>query len=53
MMQVLFDQTKEIQLSQLILKFGTENISRNYISYFITNATDTYGVGYTLSVMVD
>ncbi|OYX82199.1 MAG: antibiotic ABC transporter ATP-binding protein, partial [Flavobacteriales bacterium 32-34-25] len=53
MMQVLFDQTKRNTVMPTykgiweIKKFG-----ENYLSYYITNITDTYGVGYTLSIMV-
>jgi subfamily B ATP-binding cassette protein MsbA len=53
MMQVLFDQTKRNTAIPTytgiweIKKFG-----ENYLSYHITNMTDTYGVGYTLSIMV-
>lgn len=53
MMQVLFDQTKRNTLMPTytgiweIKKFGED-----YLSYYITNITDTYGVGYTLSIMV-
>ena len=53
MMQVLFDQTKRNTVMPTytgiweIKKFGED-----YLSYYITNITDTYGVGYTLSIMV-
>lgn len=53
MMQVLFDQTKRNTVMPIytgiweIKKFG-----ENYLSYHITTMTDTYGVGYTLSIMV-
>ncbi|HJR99887.1 MAG TPA: ABC transporter ATP-binding protein [Flavobacterium sp.] len=53
MMQVLFDQTKRNTAKPIykgiweIKKFG-----ENYLSYYITHITDTYGVGYTLSIMV-
>ncbi|MEO8253559.1 MAG: ABC transporter ATP-binding protein [Flavobacterium sp.] len=53
MMQVLFDQTKRNTVIPTyegiwkIKKFGED-----YLSYHITTMTDTYGVGYTLSIMV-
>ncbi|MFA9187841.1 ABC transporter ATP-binding protein [Flavobacterium sp. FBOR7N2.3] len=53
MMQVLFDQTKRNTVMPTytgiweIKKFGED-----YLSYYITNITDTFGVGYTLSIMV-
>lgn len=53
MMQVLFDQTKRNTVMPTyegiweIKKFGED-----YLSYHITTITDTYGVGYTLSIMV-
>lgn len=53
MMQVLFDQTKRNTVEPVYTGLGgIKTFAENYISYFITNATDTYGVGYTLSVMV-
>jgi len=53
MMQVLFDQTK--RNTTLPIYKGIWEIKKyaeNYLSYYITNTTDTYGVGYTLSIMV-
>jgi subfamily B ATP-binding cassette protein MsbA len=53
MIQVLFDQTKRnttIPVYEGIWEF--KNYAENYLSYFITQATDNYGVGYTLSIMV-
>ncbi|OUL62094.1 ABC transporter ATP-binding protein [Flavobacterium sp. AJR] len=53
MMQVLFDQTKRnttIPLYEGIWEL--KSYAENYLSYYITQATDNYGVGYTLSVMV-
>ncbi|MFA9191781.1 ABC transporter ATP-binding protein [Flavobacterium sp. FZUC8N2.13] len=53
MMQVLFDQTKRNTVMPTytgiweIKKFGED-----YLSYYITTITDTFGVGYTLSIMV-
>lgn len=53
MMQVLFDQTKRNTV--MPAWNGITNAKaffENYISYFITTSTDTYGVGYTLAIMV-
>ena len=53
MMQVLFDQTKRNTI--MPAWHGMSHIKRfleEYLSYFITTATDTHGVGYTLSIMV-
>lgn len=53
MMQVLFDQTKRNTVEPVYTEiWQLKDYAENYISYFITSATDTYGVGYTLSVMV-
>lgn len=53
MMQVLFDQTKRNTVQPVYTEvWQLKDYAENYISYFITSATDTYGVGYTLSVMV-
>ncbi|MBU0939865.1 MAG: ABC transporter ATP-binding protein/permease [Bacteroidetes bacterium] len=53
MMQVLFDQTKRNTVEPVYTEiWQLKEYAENYISYFITHATDTYGVGYTLSVMV-
>ncbi|KAF2514291.1 ABC transporter ATP-binding protein [Flavobacterium foetidum] len=53
MIQVLFDQTKrntEKPIYEGLLKIKT--YGEDYLSYFVTTTTDTYGVGYTLSIMV-
>ena len=53
MMQVLFDQTKKnttIPIFNGIWEF--KKYAEDYLSYYITNTTDTFGVGYTLSIMV-
>lgn len=53
MMQVLFDQTKRntaIPIYKGIWEF--KKYAEDYLSYYITNATDNFGVGYTLSIMV-
>ena len=53
MMQVLFDQTKRntiIPIYKGIWEF--KKYAEDYLSYYITNTTDTFGVGYTLSIMV-
>lgn len=53
MMQVLFDQTKRnttLPIYKGIWEF--KKYAEDYLSYYITNATDTFGVGYTLSIMV-
>ena len=53
MMQVLFDQAKrntEIPVYKGI--FELKQFLENYLSYYITTTTDTYGVGKTLTVMV-
>jgi len=53
MMQVLFDQTKRnttIPIFKGIWEF--KKYAEDYLSYYITNTTDTFGVGYTLSIMV-
>ncbi|KIA87622.1 ABC transporter ATP-binding protein [Flavobacterium sp. AED] len=53
MMQVLFDQTKRNTVLPTykgiweLKKYGED-----YLSYYITNTTDTFGVGHTLSIMV-
>lgn len=53
MIQVLFDQTKR-NTTMPVYKgiWELKDYAENYLSYFITQATDNYGVGYTLSVMV-
>ncbi|MCG9791127.1 ABC transporter ATP-binding protein [Flavobacterium algicola] len=53
MMQVLFDQTKKNTIVPTytgIWEFKT--YAEDYLSYFITNTTATYGVSQTLSIMV-
>ncbi|KAB1156315.1 ABC transporter ATP-binding protein [Flavobacterium luteum] len=53
MMQVLFDQTKRNTSAPVwegILSI--KDYLENYLSYFITNSTDNFGIGYTLSIMV-
>jgi len=53
MMQVLFDQAKQNTVQpkwEGIVHAKT--FLENYLSYFITHSTATFGVGYTLSVMV-
>jgi subfamily B ATP-binding cassette protein MsbA len=53
MMQVLFDQTKRnttIPIFKGMWEF--KKYAEEYLSYYITNTTDTFGVGYTLSIMV-
>ncbi|WPR70057.1 ABC transporter ATP-binding protein [Flavobacterium sp. NG2] len=53
MMQVLFDQTKRNTTEPVytgIWEFKT--YAENYLSYFITNTTETFGVAHTLSIMV-
>jgi len=53
MMQVLFDQTKRnTTLPTLKNVWEFKKFAEDYLSYYITNTTDTYGVGYTLSIMV-
>ncbi|MFV5686260.1 ABC transporter ATP-binding protein [Flavobacterium sp. GB2R13] len=53
MMQVLFDQTKRNTVLPTykgiweLKKYGED-----YLSYYITNTTDSFGVGHTLSIMV-
>jgi subfamily B ATP-binding cassette protein MsbA len=53
MMQVLFDQTKRNTTIPVykgiweLKKYGED-----YLSYYITHTTDTFGVGRTLSIMV-
>ena len=53
MMQVLFDQTKrntEMPVYKGIWEL--KKYGEDYLSYYITNTTDTFGVGRTLSIMV-
>ena len=53
MIQVLFDQTKRnttMPVWEGIIH--VKGFLENYLSYYITTTTETYGVGYTLSIMV-
>lgn len=67
MMQVLFDQTEKNLIKPIYEGFintgdfvedakhffeSTKQFFENYLSYYITNTTQTFGVGYTLSIMV-
>ena len=53
MIQVLFDQTKRNTIEPVYKGiWEIKTYAENYLSYFITHITDTYGVGYTLGVMV-
>jgi subfamily B ATP-binding cassette protein MsbA len=53
MMQVLFDQTKRNTVEPVFEGLGSaKQFLEDYLSYFITTTTDTFGVGYTLSIMV-
>jgi subfamily B ATP-binding cassette protein MsbA len=53
MMQVLFDQTKRNTVMPTYTGIGEfKKFAEDYLSYYITNTTDTFGVGYTLSIMV-
>lgn len=53
MMQVLFDQTKRNTVLPVFQGIGSaKQFLEDYLSYFITTTTDTFGVGYTLSIMV-
>ncbi len=53
MMQVLFDQAKRNTIMPVWNGLsGAKAYIENYLSYYITTTTETYGVGYTLSVMV-
>lgn len=53
MMQVLFDQTKRnTTLPNYKGIWEIKKYGESYLSYYITNTTDTFGVGYTLSIMV-
>ncbi|MWB94679.1 ATP-binding cassette domain-containing protein [Flavobacterium sp. GA093] len=53
MIQVLFDQNKH-KVVKPIYKgiWEIKQYAEDYLSYFITTTTDTFGVGYTLSIMV-
>ena len=53
MMQVLFDQTKRNTVKPVYTGLWEfKQFAEDYISYYITHTTDTFGVGYTLSIMV-
>lgn len=53
MMQVLFDQTKKNTTQPIYQGIGEfKGYAEDYLSYYITTTTDTYGVGHTLSIMV-
>ncbi|WP_029272302.1 ABC transporter ATP-binding protein [Flavobacterium sp. KJJ] len=53
MIQVLFDQTKRNTIKPVYTGiWEVKTYAENYLSYFITHTTDTFGVGYTLSIMV-
>jgi subfamily B ATP-binding cassette protein MsbA len=53
MMQVLFDQTKRNTVLPVFQGIGSaKQFLEDYLSYFITTTTETYGVGHTLSIMV-
>jgi subfamily B ATP-binding cassette protein MsbA len=53
MMQVLFDQAKRNTTMPVWAGLShAKGYLENYLSYYITTNTDTYGVGYTLSIMV-
>lgn len=53
MMQVLFDQTKR-NTKMPVYKgiWELKKYGEDYLSYYITNTTDTFGVGRTLTIMV-
>ena len=53
MIQVLFDQTKRNTVKPVYEGImHIKDYGENYLSYFITKTTDSYGVGYTLGIMV-
>ncbi|MGG7035809.1 MAG: ABC transporter ATP-binding protein [Flavobacterium sp.] len=53
MMQVLFDQTKNNTVKPVYTNiFEVKHFLEDYMSYFITTATQEFGIGYTLSIMV-
>ena len=53
MMQVLFDQTKRNTVLPTYKGiWELKKYAEDYLSYYITNTTDTFGVGHTLSIMV-
>jgi subfamily B ATP-binding cassette protein MsbA len=53
MMQVLFDQTKR-NTAMPVYKgiWELKKYGEDYLSYYITHTTDTFGVGRTLTIMV-
>jgi subfamily B ATP-binding cassette protein MsbA len=53
MMQVLFDQTKR-NTTMPVYKgiWELKKYGEDYLSYYITHTTDTFGVGRTLTIMV-
>ncbi|TRX36480.1 ABC transporter ATP-binding protein [Flavobacterium sp. ZT3R18] len=53
MMQVLFDQTKK-NTTMPVYKgiWELKKYGEDYLSYYITHTTDTFGVGRTLTIMV-
>jgi subfamily B ATP-binding cassette protein MsbA len=53
MMQVLFDQTKKNTVKPVFKGiFEIKRYAEDFLSYFITHTTETFGVGRTLSIMV-
>ena len=53
MMDVLFGQTKKIYIEPSYTGiWELKKYLSDYSSYFLTNMTDTYGIGYTLGVLV-
>ena len=53
MMQVLFDQTKRNTTKPIYKSiWDLKEYGENYLSYYITHTTDTFGVGRTLTIMV-
>ncbi len=53
MMQVLFDQTKRNTIMPVWKSiWDLKQFANDYFSYYITNMTDSFGVGHTLFVMV-
>lgn len=53
MMDVLFGQTKQNYVEPTFTGiFELKKYISDYSSYYLTNMTDTYGIGYTLGVLV-
>ena len=53
MMDVLFGQTKKIYIEPSYTGiWELKKYLSDYSSYYLTNMTDTYGIGYTLGVLV-